>query len=66
VDHFEKAVQVSEVFSQNEVIDVIGITKGKGFKGKQHFQIIWLVKTIPKVLHFDGVQRSYQGRHTKG
>ena len=33
MDHFEKAVQVSEVFSQNEVIDVIGITKGKGFKG---------------------------------
>lgn len=33
MDHFEKAVPVSEVFGQNEVIDVIGITKGKGFKG---------------------------------
>ena len=33
MDHFEKAVQVSEVFKQSEVIDVIGITKGKGFKG---------------------------------
>lgn len=33
VEHFEKAIRVSEVFKQNEVIDVIGITKGKGFKG---------------------------------
>ena len=33
MEHFEKSIRVSEVFKQNEVIDVIGITKGKGFKG---------------------------------
>lgn len=33
-DHMEKAVPVKEVFSQDEVIDCIGVTKGKGFKGK--------------------------------
>lgn len=32
-DHMEKAVPVKEVFSQDEVIDCIGVTKGKGFKG---------------------------------
>ena len=37
MDHFEKAIRVSEVFKQNEVIDVIGITKGKGFKGMMVF-----------------------------
>ena len=31
--HFEKTVPVSSVFSQDEMLDVIGVTKGKGFKG---------------------------------
>ena len=30
----EKAIPVKEVFQQNEMIDVIGVTKGKGFKGE--------------------------------
>ena len=30
----EKQVPVRSVFGQNEMIDVIGVTKGKGFKGK--------------------------------
>ena len=38
-EHMEKAIPVSEVFSQNEVIDCIGVTKGKGFKG----QLTWLI-----------------------
>lgn len=29
----EKQVPVSNVFGQDEMIDVIGVTKGKGFKG---------------------------------
>ena len=31
-EHFEKTVPVSEVFSQDECLDVVGVTKGKGFK----------------------------------
>ncbi|XP_065899912.1 large ribosomal subunit protein uL3-like [Dysidea avara] len=48
VDHFEKAVQVSEVFKQSEVIDVIGITKGKGFKG---VTFRWGTKKLPRKTH---------------
>ena len=33
-EHMEKAVPVKDVFQQNEVIDVVGVTKGKGFKGQ--------------------------------
>lgn len=33
-EHMEKSVPLSQVFAQNEMIDVIGVTKGKGFKGK--------------------------------
>ena len=32
-EHLEKSIEVKQVFSSNEVIDVIGVTKGKGFKG---------------------------------
>jgi len=30
---FEQEVKVADVFSQDEMIDVIGVTKGKGFEG---------------------------------
>ena len=33
-DHMEKEIPVAEVFNHNEVIDCIGVTKGKGFKGE--------------------------------
>lgn len=33
-EHLEKPVPVSSVFAQDEMIDAIGVTKGKGFKGK--------------------------------
>lgn len=33
-EHLEKPIPVSQVFGQDEVIDVIGVTKGKGYKGK--------------------------------
>ena len=32
-EHMEKSIPIEKVFSQNEVIDCIGVTKGKGFKG---------------------------------
>ena len=33
-EHLEKPVPVSQVFAPDEMIDVIGVTKGKGYKGK--------------------------------
>ena len=38
-DHLEKQLPVSQVFAQNELIDIIGITKGKGFKGECQWSI---------------------------
>jgi large subunit ribosomal protein L3e len=32
--HLEKPIPVKQVFAQDEMIDVIGVTKGKGTKGK--------------------------------
>ena len=34
MEHLEKEIPVKEVFDPNEIVDVIGVTKGKGFKGK--------------------------------
>ena len=31
--HLEKPIPVNAVFAQDEMTDVIGVTKGKGFKG---------------------------------
>merc|ERR1711874_707325 len=30
---FEKKVPINDVFAKNEMIDMVGVTKGKGFKG---------------------------------
>jgi large subunit ribosomal protein L3e len=32
-NHFERQIPLDAVFAQDEMIDVIGVTKGKGFKG---------------------------------
>ena len=32
-EHFEKEVDVTGVFAQDEMIDVIAVTKGKGMEG---------------------------------
>ena len=32
-NHFEKEIRIDQVFQQNELLDVIGVTKGKGFAG---------------------------------
>nr|CAX72051.1 ribosomal protein L3 [Schistosoma japonicum] len=46
--HFEKQIPVSNVFSQDEMIDVIGVTKGKGFKGVTSR---WHTKKLPRKTH---------------
>lgn len=33
LERFEKEIKIDEVFSKNEMIDTIGVTKGKGFQG---------------------------------
>ena len=41
-EHLEKTISVASVFTQDEMVDCLGITKGHGFKGiqiKQHFHI---------------------------
>jgi large subunit ribosomal protein L3e len=47
-DHMEKAVAVSQVFSEDEHIDVIGVTKGHGFEGVTHR---WGTKKLPRKTH---------------
>lgn len=32
-EHLEKPIPVAQVFGQDEMIDCIGVTKGKGYKG---------------------------------
>lgn len=34
-EHLEQAVPISAVFTQDEMIDVIGVSKGHGFKGEK-------------------------------
>jgi len=46
--HFEKPVEVSSVFEQDENIDVIGVTKGKGFEG---VTARWGTKKLPRKTH---------------
>ena len=36
VNNFEKPLTVPEVFSNDEMIDIIGVTKGKGVKGNYY------------------------------
>lgn len=31
--HFEQEIRIDQIFKENELIDVIGVTKGKGFAG---------------------------------
>ena len=45
---FEQQVSVKSVFSQNEMIDCIGITKGHGYKGVVSR---WHVKKLPRKTH---------------
>ncbi|KAK0556362.1 60S ribosomal protein L3 [Tilletia horrida] len=46
--HFEKTVDVASIFSQNENIDVIGVTKGHGYEG---VTARWGTKKLPRKTH---------------
>lgn len=47
-DLFEKSVSVDGVFAQDECVDIIGVNKGKGFKGVVSR---WGVKKLPRKTH---------------
>lgn len=47
-EHLEKPIPVSQVFAQDEMIDTIGVTKGKGFKGVTSR---WHTKKLPRKTH---------------
>merc|ERR1712168_1694192 len=46
--HFEKEVPVGQVFAADEMIDIIGVTKGHGFKGVTSR---WHTKKLPRKTH---------------
>jgi large subunit ribosomal protein L3e len=48
VAKFEKAVNFDEIFTQDEMLDAIGITKGKGFEGTT---TRWGTSRLPRKTH---------------
>ena len=47
-EHLEKQVAIKSVFEANEMVDVIGVTKGKGFAG---VTARWGTKKLPRKTH---------------
>merc|ERR1712062_81107 len=47
-EHLEKTISVNSVFGQDEMIDIIGVTKGKGFRG---VTFRWGTKKLPRKTH---------------
>jgi len=47
-EHLEKEVPVNAVFEMDEMIDVIGVTKGRGFEGVTHR---WGTRKLPRKTH---------------
>lgn len=47
-EHFEKQIPIEQVFQQDELIDTIGVTKGRGFKGVTSR---WHTKKLPRKTH---------------
>jgi len=47
-EHLEKQIPVETIFEQDEMIDCIGVTKGKGFKGVTSR---WHTKKLPRKTH---------------
>ena len=47
-EHFEKTVPIKNVFAQDEMIDIIGVTKGHGKKGVTSR---WHTKKLPRKTH---------------
>jgi large subunit ribosomal protein L3e len=48
VEHFEKEITIDKIFSQNEMVDVIGVTKGHGFEGVTKR---WGTRKLPRKTH---------------
>merc|ERR1712154_737840 len=46
--HFEKTIPIDSVFAQDELIDIIGVTKGRGVKGVTSR---WHTKKLPRKTH---------------
>jgi len=47
-EHFEKTVDIHSVMEQDEMVDVIGVTKGHGFEG---VTARWGTKKLPRKTH---------------
>merc|ERR1712110_1241276 len=47
-DHFEKEIPVTAVFAKDEMMDIVGVTKGHGFKGVTSR---WHTKKLPRKTH---------------
>ncbi|TPX58504.1 hypothetical protein PhCBS80983_g03105 [Powellomyces hirtus] len=47
-EHFEKTIDINTVFEQDEMIDIIGVTKGHGFEG---VTARWGTKKLPRKTH---------------
>lgn len=48
LNHFEKTISIHEAFEQDEMIDVVGVTRGKGVKGVTSR---WHCKKLPRKTH---------------
>ncbi|MCP9265291.1 60S ribosomal protein L3 [Dirofilaria immitis] len=73
-EHFEKQVPVDSVFAQDEMIDVIGVTKGKGFKGvtsrwhtknfhERHIKVACIGAWHPSRVQFTVARAGQKGYH---
>ena len=47
-DHLEKQISISQVFNQDEMVDAIGVTKGRGYKGVTSR---WHTRKLPRKTH---------------
>jgi len=47
-DHLEKQVSINQIFAQDEMIDAIAVTKGRGFKGVTSR---WHTSRLPRKTH---------------
>ena len=47
-EHFEKPVTINQIFAQDEMIDAIGVTKGRGYKGVTSR---WHTRKLPRKTH---------------
>merc|ERR1712076_84333 len=59
-EHFEKEVSVGKVFGQDEMIDIIGVTKGHGYKGVTSR---WHTKKLPSRIQSTVPRAGQKGYH---